>query len=177
MRMVTCGDGRGWDVLPPAGMQGVRSSNLLSSTQLRSKIRTARTKGYSGKVQQRRPDGSPYVCSDQASSVVRAAGKSARSKPAQRCYPGRELGKLPRSPWSMTLAARFPAGHCGGGVSDDCCRVCRWSPCCGPRHPRSTPGPAPVTPRCQVRGSRPWSRTVAPDGASVPVRCAAQAPG
>ena len=40
----------------------------------------------------------------------------------------------------MTLAARFPAGHCGGGVSGDCCRVCRWSACCGPRHPRPTPG-------------------------------------
>jgi hypothetical protein len=79
------------------------------------------------------------TCSDQASSVVRAAGKSARSKPAQRCLPAVNCANS-RAPWSMTLAARFPAGHCGGGVSGDCCRVCRWSPCCGPRYPRSTPG-------------------------------------
>ena len=51
------------DVLPPDGMQEVRSSNLLSSTgQKRNSNRS--NSEYSRKVQQRRPVGPPYVCSD-----------------------------------------------------------------------------------------------------------------
>jgi len=55
------------DVLPPDGLQEVRSSNLLSSTGQKHNSNSE----YSSKVQQRRPDGSPYVCSDRAAWYAR----------------------------------------------------------------------------------------------------------
>ena len=63
------GDLHGWtrvDVLPPDGMQEVSGSSPLSSTgQKRNSNNSNRQ--YSSKVQQRRPSGPPYVCSDRAS--------------------------------------------------------------------------------------------------------------
>ena len=66
------GDLHGWtrvDVLPPDGMQEVRSSNLLSSTGQKQNSNRSNSE-YSSKVQQLRPDGPPYVCSDQTSSTM-----------------------------------------------------------------------------------------------------------
>ena len=73
------GDLRGWtrvDVLPPDGMQEVSGSSPLSSTGQKHNSNGSNSK-YSSKVQQRRPDGSPHVCSDRYLPLVRAAGKTA----------------------------------------------------------------------------------------------------
>ena len=67
-RTVTCGYGdlRVWtrvDVLPPDGMQEVSGSSPLSSTG--QKLNSNRSnRQYGSKVQQRRPSGPPYVCSN-----------------------------------------------------------------------------------------------------------------
>ena len=60
------GDLQGWtrvDVLPPDGMQEVSGSSPLSSTAQKPNSNESNSK-YSRKVQQRRPVGPPYVCSD-----------------------------------------------------------------------------------------------------------------
>ena len=63
------------DVLPPDGMQEVRSSNLLSSTAQKHNSNKSNSE-YSSKIQQRRPDRPPYVCSDRGSSRARTAGRT-----------------------------------------------------------------------------------------------------
>ncbi len=73
-------------------MQEVRSSNLLSSTgQKRNSNRS--NSEYSSKVQQRRPSGPPYMCSDRYLLSARAAGKTAdfshRSAAFQACHLGK----------------------------------------------------------------------------------------
>jgi len=91
------GDLPGWtrvDVLPPDGMQEVRSSNLLSSTQVRSKIRTDRTTGYSSKVPQRRPGGPPYVCSDRYCTIRAGCWQGRGYQSLLRCLQGVPPGQF-----------------------------------------------------------------------------------
>jgi hypothetical protein len=91
------GDLRGWtwvDVLPSDGMQEVRSSNLLSSTGQKHNSNESNSE-YSSKVQQRRPDGPPLVCSDRASS------------PGSGCWHGSGLQALNRR-WTVPSPGQTP---------------------------------------------------------------------
>jgi hypothetical protein len=72
------GDLHGWtrvDVLPPDGMQEVSGSSPLSSTGQKPNSNESNSE-YSSKVQQRRPGGPPYVCSDRAPPLPGAAGRT-----------------------------------------------------------------------------------------------------
>jgi hypothetical protein len=97
----------------------------------------------------------PPQVSPPVASAFRSPGARSRTNRYQASSaadaPGRELGKLPHSLVDDSCRS-VPAGHCRGDVSGDCCRVCRWSSCCGPRHPRSTPGTRAG--HTQVAGSR-----------------------
>jgi hypothetical protein len=70
------------DVLPPDGMQEVSGSSPLSSTGQKRNSNGSNIE-YSRKVQQRRPGGPPYVCSDQ---IFPGWGLLARRR-----FPGAEL--------------------------------------------------------------------------------------
>jgi hypothetical protein len=75
-------DLRGWtrvDVLPPDGMQEVSGSSPLSSTGQRPNSNESNSE-YSRKVQQRRPGGPPYVCSDRLFLGLWAAGPTSASR-------------------------------------------------------------------------------------------------
>ena len=76
------GDLHGWtrvDVLPPDGMQEVSGSSPLSSTGQKRNSNGSNIE-YSRKVQQRRPGGPPYVCSDQIFPGLGAAGPTSVSR-------------------------------------------------------------------------------------------------
>jgi hypothetical protein len=124
------GDLRGWtrvDVLPPDGMQGVRSSNLLSSTWSEAKFERTeqRVQRQSTATAALWP---PYVCSDRAASPARAAGKTTSSR--------RRVGGDEPATWAnsslagpVTLAAWPPPALLEELSRGDCCRTCRWSRC------------------------------------------------
>ena len=76
------GDLRVWtrvDALPPDGMQEVSGSSPLSSTGQKRNPNKSNSE-YSSKVQQRRPGGPPYVCSDRACSPAGDAGPTSASR-------------------------------------------------------------------------------------------------
>jgi hypothetical protein len=91
------GDLHGWtwvDVLPPDGMQEVRSSNLLSSTQIRSIIRTDRTVSTAVKYSNGGPVGRRTCVRISIAPLARAAGKTRISVTARLLSgvpPGRTL--------------------------------------------------------------------------------------
>src|ERR1700733_2604030 len=76
------------DALPPDGMQEVSGSSPLSSTGQKPNSNNS-NRQYSRKVQQRRPSGPPYVCSDRISPQQGAAGLTLTS----RRWPACDLGK------------------------------------------------------------------------------------
>ena len=88
-------------------MQEVRSSNLLSSTGQKHNSNRSNSE-YSSKVQQRRPGGSPYVCSDRYLPLARTAGKTAdfshRSAPVRRATWAnfRSSGYVTLAAWVVT---------------------------------------------------------------------------
>src|SRR5258707_13497682 len=107
------GDLHGWtrvDVLPP-GMQEVSGWSPLSSTvQKRNSNRS--NSEYSRKVQQRRPVGPPYVCSDRASSPGWGLLAGHRVRGAESVVASLLPGQNPVLPLTGPLllrAARLPA--------------------------------------------------------------------
>jgi hypothetical protein len=105
------GDLRGWmrvDVLPPDGMQEVSGSSPLSSTGQKRNSNGSNSE-YSSKVQQRRPPGPRYVCSDRISPQLGAAGPTLASRRGPAC----DLGNT-RLIGSVTLATWSPSGSPGG---------------------------------------------------------------
>jgi len=75
-------------------MQEVSGSSPLSSTQLRSIIRTDRTGQYSSKVPQRRPDGPPYVCSDWRRAARAGCWQDRGFQSLLRCLQACHLGRF-----------------------------------------------------------------------------------
>ena len=122
------GDLQRWtrvDVLPPDGMQEVSGSSPLSSTgQKQNSNRSNRQ--YSTKVQQRRPIGPPYVCSDRACSPGRGCWQdsgfqtlnwrwSACHLRKWRCHRARDSchrvpTRPPIGPFQPVTVAAFPSG-------------------------------------------------------------------
>src|ERR1700722_6703310 len=109
------GDLQGWtpvDVLPPDGMQEVSGSSPLSSTGQKPNSNNSNSE-YSRKVQQRRPSGPPYVCSDRIFPQLGAAG------PPSACRCGTGAGQPvtwanTRLIGSVTLATWSPPGSPAG---------------------------------------------------------------
>ena len=109
-RTVTCTDTRGWTCCRQMACKrsGVRIS-LAPPAQKRNSNRS--NSEYSSKVQQRRPDGPPYVCSDRYLSLARAAGKTADFSHRSAAF-RRATWANPRSPGRVTLAAWSRSGSC-----------------------------------------------------------------
>ena len=111
-RTVTCGYGRGWTCCREmACKRSAVRARLAPPGQMRNSNRANRQ--YSRKVQQRRPGGPPYVCSDRAPSPARAAGRTPGSR--------RWIGGGQPVTWAnpslvgpVTLAAWSPSGPPGG---------------------------------------------------------------
>ena len=107
-------------------MQEVRSSNLLSSTGQNHNSNNSNSK-YSSKVQQRRPAGPPYVCSDRPFFPRQSCWQDTGSEaPGRRC-PACHLGESPphRSCDPCRLVTTRPSWRAVS--TSDCCRICRWS--------------------------------------------------
>src|SRR5882757_4769588 len=82
------------DVLPPDGMQEVSGSSPLSSTgQKRNSKHSNRQ--YSRKVQQRRPGGPPYLCSDRGIFLRRSCWQDSGFQTLNRRWPACHLRKSP----------------------------------------------------------------------------------
>jgi hypothetical protein len=157
-------------------MQEVRSSNLLSSTgQKRNSNRS--NSEYSSKVQQRRPDGPPYVCSDQYVPLARAAGKTANFSHRSAAL-RRATWAHSRAPGALTRAACSRSSSCG--QSAGLCLV----PCLpmvselrAPASQDPLPEPAPAIDRCGFADRARGPGTLRRISPAEPVRCAAQALG
>ncbi len=172
-RTVTCGGGRGWTCCRQMACKrsGVRISLAPPGQKHNSNKSNSE---YSSKIQQRRPDGPPYVCSGRYLPLARAADKTADSRHRSVAFQACHLGKLLCS-GALTLALGHHQARASGQPGGDCCRICKWSLRCSPRVSHDLlPRPAPAMQRCGW-----WiasgARVVAPDGAGEPVRCAAQA--
>jgi hypothetical protein len=146
VRTVTCTDGRGWTCCRQMACKrsGVRIS-LAPPGQMRNSNRS--NSEYSGKVQQRRPDGPPYVCSDRASSSGWDCWQDTEVAALDRRLIGLSPGQIPASPVydPCHLVATLPSRRAVS--AGDCCRLCKW------------PGPAFTD-----RGLRAWARRAAPMG-------------
>ena len=121
------GDLHGWtrvDVLPPDGMQEVSGSSPLSSTgQKRNSNKSNRQ--YSRKVQQRRPSGPPYVCSDRASSPGWGCWQDSGFQTLNRRWPACHLRK-PQSRLSRDSCCLITTRPSWRAISaSDCCRICK----------------------------------------------------
>jgi hypothetical protein len=176
-RTVTCGDGRGWTCCRQMACKrsGVRISLAPPGQKHNSNDSNSK---YSSKVQQRRPDGPPYVCV--FGSVSSAGTRGWQDRGVQsllRCLQAYHLGKfLFSGRFDTCRLGRHPA-RASGQPDYDCCRVCRWCPYCRP--PASTihseyPQRSPADACSRIA---PVGSVVAPDGADQLVRCAAQALG
>jgi hypothetical protein len=143
-------------------MQEVRSSNLLSSTGRKHNSNRSNSE-YSSKVQQRRSDGPPYVCSDRASSSGWDCWQDTEVAALDRRLIGLSPGQI-RPRRSMTLAIWSPPCLPGGR----CLPVTVVAFASGPGPRSLTVGSArgPVA-------LRRWGKC----GAGPALRCAAQAPG
>ena len=108
------------------GMQEVRGSNLLSSTGQKHNSNRSNSE-YSSKVQQRRPDGPPYVCSDRASSsgwgCWQDTGFQALNRRWSACHLGKSRSRRSRDP--CHLVTTRPSWR--AIPASDCCRICKWS--------------------------------------------------
>jgi hypothetical protein len=156
-RTVTCGDGRGWTCCRQMACKrsGVRISLAPPGQKHNSNDSNSK---YSSKVQQRRPDGPPYVCSDRFPPLARAGGKTAESSHCSAAFRrttwanSSSPGALTLTAWVVTRLVRAASRTMtvvvfAGGVRT-----------AGPLHPRSTPSTRNGRLRTRVRGSRPWAR-------------------
>jgi hypothetical protein len=178
------GDLRGWtrvDVLPPDGMQEVSGSSLLSSTGQKRNSNGSNSE-YSSKVQQRRPTGPPYVCSDRAPSAAWGCWQDTGFQALNQRWPACHLGKSPphRSGDSCHLATTQPPWRTI--PASDSCRICKWPRSRWASRPvRFTPGNRASGPGRRVRRRQPRGAGAArgADGVSPALgplmRCATQA--
>ena len=133
-RTVTCRDGRGWTCCRQMACKrsGVR---IPLAPLVRSKIRTDRTASTAAKYSNGGPMGRrTCVRIRHLPLCERLKGMHALS--AQRPHGGRDLGKFPlcRGCGSCRLVSRRSLQD---ALSlGNCCRVCRWSPRCRPKHPK-----------------------------------------
>ena len=179
---MTCTDGRGWTCCRQmACKRSAVRARLAPPGQRRNS--NGSNSEYSRKVQQRRPNGPPYVCSGRASSPGWGCWQDTGFQALNRRWPACHLGKSPsrRSRDSCRLLTARPSWRAMS--ARDCCRICKWPSRAG--HPGGLVGSQ--EPRVLARAAR--SLTVArragsarrADGVSpalgLLVRCAAQARG
>jgi hypothetical protein len=156
-------------------MQEVSGSSPLSSTGQKPNSNNS-NRQYSRKVQQRRPSGPPYVCSDRISPQQGAAGLTLTS----RRWPACDLGKYASHRFCDSCHLATARLSWRSISARDCCRICKQS------SRASRPGgpvyfqesrPLAMAPVADSRvGTR--ARRVAPmmsDRRCPLVRCAAQA--
>ena len=136
------------DVLPADGMQEVWSSNLHSSTVQKRNSNESNSE-YSRKVQQPRPLGPPYVCSDRACSPGWGCWQDTGFQALNRRWPACHLGKYPPH-WSRDLCHLVITRPSWTAIpASGCCRGCKWPGCAGrPSRPGALPG---ARARCQGR--------------------------
>ena len=114
------------DVLPPDGMQEVSGSSPLSSTGQKRNPNESNSE-YSRKVQQRRPSGPPYVCSERASSPGRGCWQDSGFQTLNRCWSACHLRKSPCHR-SRDSCHRVPTRPSWRAIpASDCCRICKSS--------------------------------------------------
>ena len=123
-RTVTCTDGRGWTCCRQMACKRSAVRARLAPTGQRRNSNGSNS-GYSSKVQQRRPGGPPYVCSDRASCPAGAAGRTPDSRRStdggQPCHLRKSTCHRSRDSCHLVTTRlswmAIPAG--------DCCRICK----------------------------------------------------
>ena len=123
-RTVTCRYGRGWTCCRQMACKRSAVRARLAPL-VRSEIRTRSNSEYSRKVQQRRPGGPPYVCSDRASSAGWGCWQDTGFQALNRRWPACHLGKSQsrRSRDSCCLITTRPSWR--AIPASDCCRICK----------------------------------------------------